>query len=163
VIAFPNQIAAVGRKVPRDTGCVFPWGSGGRDVRVRLLTDDPEKAAACGDELCEWGLPYLPVFLALPQVKATFAFDLLAHGEPMAKIPLNDPRRQMFAGHDVVPKWIRFGGDPLMLETLDKQDVLAFARWYDEKARRAVANRKAKPPTLTDLADAGEIETIYPD
>lgn len=160
MIAFPHQIVAQGQRVPRDTGCVFPFGSGGRDVRVRLLTDDPEKAEACGAMLKEWGLPYLPEVLRMPRVQATFAMDLLAKPERMVTLPAGDPRRQMFAGHAEVPRWIKFGGDLLMLETLEKADVLAFARWFDVKARRAAHYKQAKPPSLTELADAGEIETI---
>ena len=163
MIALANQVMGQGQVVPLDTGCVFPWGSGGRDVRVRLLTGDPEKAADCGEKLRQGGLPYMPEILAMPRSKATFAFDLLAKPEKMASLPLSDPRRRMFAGYDEVPRLIRFGGDIVMLETTDKQDVLAFSRWFDKFARREVAFKKTPPPSLSQLADAGEIETIYPD
>lgn len=163
MIALASQFARRTQILPMDTGCVFPWGSGGRDVRVRLLTSDPDKARACGDKLRQWGLPYMPEVLAMPRSQATFAFDLLAKGDPMASLPLHDPRHQMFAGHATVPRFIRFGGDVLMLETTEKPDVMAFSQWFDKAAKREVAFKKPKPPTLSQLADAGEIQTIYPD
>lgn len=163
MIALANQIMGQGQMFPRDTGCVFPWGSGGRDVRVRLLTGDPDKAADCGAKLHEWGLPFVREAIVMPRSQATFAFDFSAKPEKMSDLLRNDPRHQIFAGYDTVPRFIRFGGDILMLETLEKPDVMAFSRWFDKAARKEVAFKKAKPPSLTQLADAGEIQTIYPD
>jgi len=160
MIAFPHQTVSQGEQLPMDTGCVFPHGKGGRDVRVRLMTADPDDAVACGAKLREWGLPHRPEIIGKPRTRATFAFDLMGKGEPMAAIPADDLRRKIFAGQPVVPRWIKFGGCLVMLETTEREEIAAFARWFDVVARREVHYKKPKPPSIADRADAGEIETF---
>ncbi len=147
MIALPFQSVAP-RIIPLDTGCVFPFGANGRDVRIRLLTADPAKAAACGEALRKWGLPYMPEIVAMPRVRGLVALDLAARGVYYPELGREGPRK------------IFFGGDAVVLETLDAENIPRFARWYDEKARAAVRAKDSKPKSLTDLADAGEIETI---
>jgi len=169
MIAIPSHLARMQkpRVTGRDTGCVFPHGVHG-DVRVRLLTDDPEKAAACGARLHEWGLPLVRELIALPRRLCVAALNLEARPVVYAKYlkimhegtAKDEVRGRMDRGEVSGPRPIAFGYDIVMLDTVEREDVRRFARWYDEKARGAVAAKAPKPASLSDLADAGEIETI---
>jgi hypothetical protein len=147
MIAFPSRLHAKPRVTAMDTGCIFPFGKKG-DVRLRLLTDNPVKAQACGENLRKWGLLWMPEIITQPKNQGLLALDLAAK-------PELDP----YLGREA-PKKITFGGDFLILETLEPEDIVRFAKWYDQKARAAVAYAPEKPKSLNDLANAGEIETI---
>ena len=149
MIAFARHLAqqCQPQVAARDTGCVFPHGVHG-DVRVRLLTDNPDKAAACGRKLHEWGLPLIPELIAMPRTQGVIALDLAARPVYYRELGRMGPRQ------------VRFGGDALVLETMDVEDLRRFARWYDEKARAAARAKAPETPSLAAMADAGEIETF---
>lgn len=134
--------------MPRDTGVVFQHGVGGRDVRVRLLTEDADKAAACGDRLAEWGLKRVRQWVVVPRPASAMAVNPFRPKEFVPEL----------GAADFVP--IRFGRDIIILDTVDKDDVLRFARWMCERHERAERARAGGMPSLKALADAGEIETI---
>ncbi len=148
MIAIPSQFMQTNRVLPRDTGVVFPWGCRGEDVRIHLMTDSDAKAAACGERLHEWGLPQLHAVRIV--------------GSQMRGIVVVNPWQPR--GPDGTPRPVRFGGDVIVLETQVPENVVRFARWLVERLAaqeraQAVADAK-KPPSLSALADAGEIETF---
>lgn len=162
-MTFPSAFLARDRPVqvmPYDTGCVFPHGVGGRNVRVRLMTDNPVKAQALGVRLQQWGLPLLPSPLIVLELNL-----------PIATNPWGERKKVPEFGGEVAEPPIRFAGCMICLEMADASDprtirenVVRFARWMcernaAEKKARADAEAKA-PPTLEKLADAGEIETF---
>jgi hypothetical protein len=134
-----------------DTGSVFPFAVSGA-IHIWLLTDNPMKAQACGTRLASWGLPIEPRLVMQPHCQGMIALDLRAK-------PAYEPALRKMA-----PRRISFGGDYLVLESTEPQDLVRFANWYDQKARAHVEAKRiadAKGPvTLDKLADAGEIESI---
>jgi len=135
-----SQTAIAAQMRPWYTGCVFPHGKGNRDVRVYLMTDNPIKAEALGNRLHEWGLPRIGRLLEPPRLETAMVFN------PFMP-PEWDERLQM-----KVPKFIKFGGDALLLETAEREDVFRFAKWMIEKNVAIEQAQPAKPKSLTDLA-----------
>jgi hypothetical protein len=135
----------------RDTGCVFPFGRALKDVRVLLLTADQAKADALGRLLHKWGLPLVRRLLVQPTVRGLVAVN-----------PFGEPKFNPQLGGKT-PPIVRWGGDPIGLETDEPENVVRFAKWLCEKngrEQKAKADEKAKDPSLVDLANAGVIETV---
>lgn len=140
------------RVQPVDVGCIFPYGRGGRNLRVYLITDNPLQAASLGNKLADWGLirdDQLVINPGLQQSALVQNFWKRKQFEPLL-------------GQVDFPV-VKFGGQPIALGTTDREEVVAFARWLTEKFTKtklaAEAAKKAEP-SLKNLADAGEIETI---
>ncbi len=148
MIALPSQIAQqhTPQRVPVDTECVFPHAKTG-DVRVYLMTDNPAKAATLGARLQGFGLPCVRQFIKPPRIEGAVVFNPWA---PKVKGPDGN---MMF-------RPIRFGDDMMILSSTDPEDVVRFAKWLTDKNAEARRHKPKKPASLTDLADAGEIETI---
>ena len=148
MIAFANKAATM----PVDVGCIFPYGKGGRHLRVYLITDDPLEAQACGMRFQDWGLPADQRLISPANLKTAIVQN-----------PFKPKKYEPLLQQWTFPV-IKFGGHPLALGTTDSDEVVAFARWLVDqygRERRAKDEAKAKaPPSLTDLADAGEIESI---
>ncbi len=126
---------------PMDTGAIFNG-----KVRVWLFTDDPLEAAACGKKLHELGLPRQVQLIQRPSVRGMFALNPLAEPTWNPKLRTN------------VPQFLRWRGRPMILETEDRMDLQRFYNWLH--AKNPNVPKPKGPPSLADLADAGEIESI---
>ena len=148
MIAFANKAATL----PVDVGCIFPYGRGNRHLRIYLITNDPLDAQACGLRFQSWGLP------ADQRLVQEVALKTAIVQNPF------QPKQYEPLLNQVTFPVIKFGGHPLALGTTDSEEVVAFARWlthhYTREKREKEAAKAKAPPSLNDLADAGEIETI---
>ena len=143
--------AGMTRVQPVDCGVIFPYGRGGRNLRVFLLTGNAVDALGLGQRLVEWGLIHDPKLIMDSHLETALVqnYQQSKRFEPMlgrVDFPL-----------------IKFAGAPIGLGTRDPEEVMAFSRWLVEKNDRARAEKEAKQKaevTLKNLADAGEIETI---
>ena len=148
MIAFANKAATM----PVDVGCIFPYGKGGRHLRIYLITDDALDAQACGMRFQDWGLPADQRLIMDTRLKTA-----------LVQNPFQPQQYEPILNQVTFPV-VKFAGKPLALGTDDREEVFAFAKWlveHNTQERRAKDEAKAKaPPSLTDLADAGEIETI---
>ncbi len=113
-----------------ECGCMFHDG-----VKVRLLCLNPATARLFGTVCVEHGLrPYEPSGLISPQLKVM----------PLVNEQGGFVRwRQRFI---------------ILLETEDSMNVARFRNWLRDSFKAPEPEKK--PPSLNDLAEAGEIETL---
>ena len=133
--------SAAGQPRPMDTGAVFNG-----DVRIWLMTNDPITADQCGKKLHELGLPREIRLIHGPRVMGMFALN--PHVPPRwdAKWRIH------------VPQLLTFANCPIILETRDKMNLMRFYKFLHSKNPNTP--KPKNPSSLTELADAGEIETI---
>ncbi len=127
---------------PMDTGVMFD----GR-VRIWLFTDDPQAASACGRKLEELGLPRTLRLIRTSSVCGCFAIN------PNVEPRWNPQQRCR------VPEFLRYRQWPILLETQETMDIQRFYNWLHANNPN-VPPPKQGPPPLTELADAGEIESF---
>jgi len=135
--------------MPVDVGCIFPHGRGGRHLRIYLITDDALEAQACGLRFQRWGLPADLRLIQEARLKTA-----------LVQNPFQPKQYEPLLEQETFPV-VKFGGHPLALGTDDREEVFTFAKWLVEhNTKEKRAKEAAKTPSLTDMADAGEIETI---